>query len=93
MLASLARTQARLLLRSRISSIPSLALAHPTPSALAGSRLLSTTSILQWEDRASRPPKPPSKTLWVGNLPYDAEASELKELFSPIGEPVEIRIG
>jgi len=41
----------------------------------------------QWESRNQ-----PADTLYVGNLPYNAEAEEIRELFQPYGRVVDVRI-
>lgn len=41
-----------------------------------------------------RPPKnPPSPTLWVGNLPFQATPAQVEELFSEFGSVLSVRLG
>jgi len=36
---------------------------------------------------------PPSSTVWIGNLPYSSDESELRDLFGTFGELRQVRIG
>ncbi|KAF7975954.1 hypothetical protein HWV62_8078 [Athelia sp. TMB] len=107
--ASALRTQARAVLvasRARtLAAAPaaarsfSLALAsrHTPASTLALARALSTSQALQSEyggyERAERPPNPPGKTIYVGNLPYALQDVEIEEFMSTFGPIKEIRMG
>lgn len=66
------------------------------------SQPLSTSSVLRNENVSDepmrrnndfRPRNQPSTTLYVGNIPYNAEVSEIRELFAPYGPIQDVRMG
>ncbi|KAG5641220.1 hypothetical protein DXG03_005754, partial [Asterophora parasitica] len=102
MFSNALRTQARLALTSCRARVSALSAAHlvarvaaapalPTPTA----RLLSISSPVWNFDSVDRPPRPasqPSKNLFVGNLPFSVQDSELREAFEPFGQIASIRV-
>lgn len=105
MFSNALRTQARLALTScrARASIVSIAQLVPRAPLLSFSitRPLSTSrpvtndyeTVGYARERPVREANPPSENLFVGNLPFAVEESELRALFEPFGEVASIRIG
>lgn len=97
--ANALRTQARVaLVASRARVVPktvslfSLAARSSTPS-FARSLSSSRVVLAEYGYGAERTPSPPTKTLFVGNLPYSADEGELEDVLSQFGTPQTIRFG
>lgn len=93
------RTQARVaLVASRARVVPTtvsvlrLATRSSTPS-FARSLSSSRVVLAEYGFGGDRTPSKPSKTLFVGNLPYTADEGELEDILSQIGTVQNIRLG
>ncbi|KAK2465554.1 hypothetical protein APHAL10511_002446 [Amanita phalloides] len=60
---------------------------------LPSPRFFTTSRVSRNDDQTRAHPVAPSKTLYVGNLPFSADASEIRDLFSPFGEMEDVRMG
>ena len=102
MLTNAIRAQARALSLSSRTRLSSVALtgSHSSPSIcpqLWCSRLLSTSQPqLNYggvgTQNFRRPPEP-STTLWIGNVPFSADETDLREVFAPLAKIEDIRVG
>ena len=61
-------------------------------AVLGASRALSTTRVQRYETPSAPPRNPPSKTVWIGNLPFFVSEEEVREKFSPYGPISSIRL-
>ncbi|KAK7035701.1 hypothetical protein R3P38DRAFT_3263199 [Favolaschia claudopus] len=101
MLANVVRRQARVVLTAAArQSIPSLLARVSRPSSLA-LRPFSTT-LCRSDDYAARAQapagntpysdNPPNRQLFLGNLAFEANESDIRDLISPFGEVESVRI-
>lgn len=105
MFANVIRTQARNALAScrprvsMVSVVAQLAARRPTQAFLAVSRPLSTSRIVRNDfetDNFSRPApvnKESTDTIYVGNLPFSIQESDIREKFEVYGPIHSIRVG
>ena len=61
-------------------------------AVVGASRALSTTRVQRYETPSAPPRNPPSKTVWIGNLPFFVSEEEVREKFSPYGPISSIRL-
>ena len=99
MFANALRMQARLaLLTARSVAVrPATTVLHMPLQMRLGvvmgaSRALSTTRVQRYETPSAPPRNPPSKTVWIGNLPFFVSEEEVREKFSPYGPISSIRL-
>lgn len=97
--ANALRTQARVaLVASRARVVPKtvslfgLAARSSTPSF---ARTLSSSRVVlaDYGNGGERAPSKPSKTLYVGNMPYTADEGELEDIISQFGNVQGVRMG
>lgn len=99
---ALASTTKAAVTRSIVAAAGSVATRSALVSRLAvvafsSSRPLSTSAILLQDGGrggfTTRAPSPPSSTLFIGNLPFSVEESDLRDKFEPYGAIRSIRLG
>lgn len=73
---------------------------HANAATPSFARALSTSQSLRAEyggyearERTERAPSPPNKTVYIGNLPYSIEETEIEEFMATFGDIVSIRMG
>ncbi|KAJ7250597.1 hypothetical protein C8J57DRAFT_1187956 [Mycena rebaudengoi] len=103
MLVSALRRQARTALvsaarRAVAPALASSAVSSARPTPTFSLRALSTSLVLRFEQPASttfvpRGASPPGRVLFVGNMPFGAEESDIREKFEPFGPLRSVRIG
>ncbi|KAJ7145683.1 hypothetical protein C8R44DRAFT_689743 [Mycena epipterygia] len=89
MLVNAIRRQARTVLVTAVrrTAVPSLP-ARVTLPTLVSLRALSTTQVRRYDDGPKASEHPPSKQLFVGNLPFDATEADIRQAFEAYG-PIE----
>ena len=99
MFANALRMQARLALLTARSvavrpatTVLRMPLQMRSGAVMGASRALSTTRVQRYETPSAPPRNPPSKTVWIGNLPFFVSEEEVREKFSPYGPISSIRL-
>ncbi|KAF8637146.1 hypothetical protein AX17_003050 [Amanita inopinata Kibby_2008] len=62
-------------------------------SLFVSQRFFSASSVARQERMNEGSRSPPSRVLYIGNLPYSVESADLERIFSPFGEVQGVRIG
>jgi len=93
MLVNAIRRQARTVLVTAVrrAAVPSLP-ARVTLPTLVSLRALSTTLVRRFDDEGKASEHPPSKQLFVGNVPFDATEADIRAAFEAYGPLESVRM-